>query len=77
MADKPIKVVYDYKVPANATLTTIHIGARPQEHKHVWDKWVNWTNEKGQCSGGSQACSICGILQVDYDAWIREDGFDA
>ena len=77
MADNPIKVVYEHKIPENATLTTVTIGGTPTEHTHVWDKWVNWKDENSGCSGGSQACSICGMLQVEYDAWIREEGSNA
>jgi hypothetical protein len=41
----------------------------PGRDDHQWDDWVEFTNAAGRVTGGSLACSRCGITAMDFDMW--------
>lgn len=41
----------------------------PNHEDHQWDAEVEFTDDSGRVTGGSVACSRCGLTAMDFDRW--------
>lgn len=65
-------------IPCDVTLVQIHVcgpstsPCGPNRDDHIWDDEVEFTDGAGRVTGGSVACSRCGMTAMDYDIWSAE-----